>query len=54
MAKTAVGQSSGAELAKLYVEIIPVWGKQVETARRQTDGAVIALTREFAADCYQT
>jgi methyl-accepting chemotaxis protein len=30
-----------------YAEALPIWAKQIETARRQTEEAVVALTRRF-------
>ena len=45
---SATRLSTYAELSKLYVDVIPIWIRQVETARLQTQEAVTALTREFA------
>lgn len=39
----------GDDLAALCEDVLPVWARQVETARIQTEDAVLALTARFAA-----
>ncbi|MFA7097291.1 MAG: methyl-accepting chemotaxis protein [Gammaproteobacteria bacterium] len=39
----------GDALAAVCEEVLPIWARQVETARVQTEDAVLALTARFAA-----
>ncbi|TAN51240.1 MAG: hypothetical protein EPN21_07105 [Methylococcaceae bacterium] len=37
------------QLEHLFVTVLPIWARQVETSRVQTEDAIIALTRRFSA-----
>lgn len=47
-AQTADTVASDAELEQLCSQVLPIWIKQVETGRAQTEEAVISLTGRFA------
>jgi methyl-accepting chemotaxis protein len=42
-----VSTSDDARQGSVYSDALPIWAKQVESARRQTEEAVIALTARF-------
>jgi len=41
-------EASDAELEQLCLQVLPIWVKQVETGRAQTEEAIVALTSRFA------
>jgi methyl-accepting chemotaxis protein len=38
-----------ADLERGNSPLLPIWAKQIETARRQTEEAIVALSGRFAA-----
>lgn len=49
VAEPAPTCKDGDALAAVCEEVLPIWARQVETARVQTEDAVLALTARFAA-----
>jgi methyl-accepting chemotaxis protein len=37
------------KLARLTAEVVPIWQRQIETARREMEEAIVELTRRFSA-----
>ena len=33
----------------VYAQAVPIWAKQVESARRQTEQAIVALSQRFVS-----
>lgn len=46
MLESEEAQSEGVD-AHVALEALPIWARQVETARRQTEEAIVALTERF-------
>src|SRR5690606_19753985 len=41
-------ENNDAQLEQLCLQVLPIWVKQVETGRAQTEEAIISLTSRFA------
>ena len=48
LAVSTTDQSRDSNLAEVYQEVIPVWAKQIETARAETERSVSALVALFS------
>ncbi len=48
-AATAVASTEAPAIERLCSEVMPIWARQIETARSQTEDAISALTQRFAA-----
>ena len=48
-AALAILEASAAAPANGVVRLLPIWSRQIETSRRQTEDAIVALTDRFSA-----